>query len=230
MIEALHNPISQTGGKGRVNPTVVILPGLTMPRGARDQVASPILLQCDFSGTPLFEDADDSMDVVLYDTTIEYVPRNKTRIRTALGMDSTVDNLKIQLFNPDNLLFDITGPKEDSVRENEDEEEFSAKVQASGESKSCYEKTVELESPTVNHSRISLCSHEGQLEYSHQDTAAVSMLRALRCFEGDQLSDRESQYYPTTLEVQRTHNQRQSAIGQNRKGYSLIPKNPIIEY
>ncbi|XP_066956516.1 uncharacterized protein [Macrobrachium rosenbergii] len=225
---------------------------MTMPRASRAEVASPVLLHYDLSGTPLFDDNDDSMDIVLYDTTVEYVP-NKTRIRTALSSDTSVENLRRQLLDPNdqqifamgNLAAELEKAMEDEDEEEEEEEEEEDDDDEEGEmvfrhngsssagstSPYCYEKSVEMESPSIEQSRVSLKSNEYPLDRHQPDSPMVAMFRALRCFEGDEFSDEGSQQdLSGSMEIKRSRRQKQSPRRHTQKGYSKVPRNTTIDY
>ncbi|XP_064114950.1 uncharacterized protein LOC135221086 [Macrobrachium nipponense] len=222
---------------------------MTMPRASRAEVASPVLLHYDLSGTPLFDDNDDSMDIVLYDTTVEYVP-NKTRIRTALSSDASVENLRRQLLDPnDQQIFamgNLAAELEKAMKDEEEEEDEEDEDDEEGEmvfsrhtgsslagstSPYCYEKSVELESPSIDQSRVSLKSNEYPLDTHQQDSPMVAMFRALRCFEGDELSDAGSQHdLSGSMEIKRPRRQKQSPRRHAQKGYSQVLRNTTIDY
>ncbi|XP_068228459.1 uncharacterized protein [Palaemon carinicauda] len=214
---------------------------MSMPRASRAEVASPVLLHYDLSGTPLFDDNDDSMDIVLYDTTVEYVP-NKTRIRTALNSDTSIENLRRQLLDPnDQQIFamgNLAAELEKAMENDDDDEEegemmfrYNSPTSAGSTSPYCYEKSIEMESPTVDQSRVSLKSNEYSIDRYQQGSPVVSMFRALRCFEGDEFSDGDDPHeLSRSMEIKRPRRQKKTPRRHTQKGYSQVPLNTTIDY
>ncbi|XP_069988867.1 uncharacterized protein [Penaeus vannamei] len=170
--------------------------GVAMPRGSRAQVASPVNLNYDLAATPLFQDHDDAGDIVLYDTSVEYLP-SRTKTRTSIVSDARMDSLREQLLAAGEELSSPPGGYLDA----------SASASASPSqvgAQTCYEKAVDLESPGARGSVSSLSSSEYvMVDRVERDSAMISVFRALRCVDGVEAAERDAHFSP--LEVHRPH-------------------------
>ncbi|KAG7155865.1 uncharacterized protein LOC121854375 [Homarus americanus] len=196
---------------------------MVMPKGSRAQAASPVLLHSDLdmmASTPLFDDHDDTLEVVLFDTTVEYMPKSKTRTRTALNTDAHIESLKKQLLESSEQLVPVEGL-------------FQADSAGSfgppglmALDHNCYQMNVELESPSEGQTTTPPCDYllPGRLE---EDSSLVSVFRALKCIE---VEDAPQDSRLLSLEVRRPQHPRQISGLRHPSGYSPLSQDVTIDY
>ncbi|XP_047475250.1 uncharacterized protein LOC125029431 [Penaeus chinensis] len=189
--------------------------GVAMPRGSRAQAASPVRLHYDLATTPLFQDHDDSGDIVLYDTSVEYLPSH-TKTRTSIVSDTgRMESLREQLLAAGEELSSPLGGYTDDSGEDANPSLVPAQ--------NYYEKTVELESPGARGSMSSLSSSEYvMVDRVERDSAMISVFRALRCVDGVEAAERDRRFSP--LEVQRP---RRPAHGRSHPNYRPVRQTTI---
>lgn len=151
-----------------------------MPRNHRAQVASPVLLQADLSCTPLVDSSeDDGMDLVLFDTRVDYEAA-RSRSHITLNSSPCLQDLRQELL-------------EACEREGEP-------------THTCYEMDVELESSHGdgeqgwNGSRLG-SRHDLQAPRHPRHSSVSTVFRALKCIEGEELTQEDLTMTP--LEVSR---------------------------
>nr|XP_045607450.1 uncharacterized protein LOC123764032 [Procambarus clarkii] len=191
-----------------------------MSRGSRGQLGSPSLPNYDMASTPLF---DDPMDVVIFDTTVEFLP-GKTRTRTALNAVAHVENLKELMLESRENHVPLSGS---SLAETSNDFRHAESTTLAH---SCYQMTVELESPSEGLGGPPLDGHF-IAEQLDQESSMVSVFRAFRCMEGDEdLPQKDPRFLP--LEVRRPQRPRPGLGSSSRhsSGYFPVSQDVTIDY